>query len=94
MIILLSTGNIIAQEEEIIEEEVIEDEIVIKEERKVISLTELSEIMSADKSEITIYNYKIIASEKDEKLVINKYFFKIFEINPRKEKDIRTVAFS
>ncbi len=67
MIILLSTGNIIAQEEEIIEEEVIEDEIVIKEERKVISLTELAEIMSADKSEITIYNYKIIASEKDEK---------------------------
>ena len=93
MIILLSTGNIIAQEEEIIEEEVIEDEIVIKEERKVISLTELAEIMSADKSEITIYNYKIIASEKDEKLVINKYFFKIFEIHPEEEKILEQLLF-
>jgi len=92
-LIILTNGNTIAQEEEIIEEEVIENDIIVKEERKVISLTKLAEIMNSDKAEITIYNYKIVSKEEDQDLALNKFFFQIFEIVPSRKKEIEQILF-
>lgn len=93
LVIVLINGHIIAQEEEIIEEEVVDDEIIVKAERKTISLIELTELMSIDQQEITIYNCKIVAGSEDSKLAKDKFFFKIFEILSKENKEIEQLLF-
>lgn len=91
--IIFANESVIAQKEEIIEEEVVENDPIVKEERRIISLTELAEIMNSDKTEITIYNYKIVSKEEDQNLALNKFFFQIFEIVPSRKKAIEQILF-
>lgn len=93
--ILLTSGIIFAQEEEIIEEEVSsyanasadrEEEVSsypnASADREVISLTELAQIMRSDEREVIISDYEIVSSDQDREFLVDKVFFSLYQIYP------------
>lgn len=69
----------IAQEEEIIEEE---EEVYENTERQIIDLSTLSELLKSDETEIIISDYEIVSSDNDGSFLVDKVFFKLYEITP------------
>lgn len=84
-----------SQEEEIEEEEIIEEEILNFDiqQKQVIGLVELSELMHGDEQKITISNYEIVVKKEDKVLMTNKFFFKIFEISPKDASPKQLILF-
>ncbi len=77
---LFTSYALIAQEEEIIEEEEVVETAYI--EKEIISLSRLVQMMQADESETIISDYEIVSASGDDKFLVDKVFFSLYELLP------------
>ena len=82
VLLFLSSWMTYSQEEEIEEELFEEFDSVESSEKQLIGLTELMSLMKTDEERLTISNYEVIFKEEDKNLMLNKFFFKLFELTP------------
>ncbi len=78
---MLSFTNIYSQEEE----EVVNEEVLDSVSKEKINLSQLAELLNSEDKEIIISDYYITSSEQDKKYMIDKVFYSLYNLSPKKK---------